>query len=93
MTTEDSMYVPFPGVTLRQVRPMSTIDLITSYKKGVTGCNRKCACRLWVNCRYYNNRKWKESRENEDEHMEAIWEYYNVIFRISYDMPIANMNG
>lgn len=93
MTAEDSVYVPFPGVTLRQIRPMSTIDLITSYDNSLFGCNRKCPCRLWVNCNYYNDKKWKDTRVEEDEHMKAIWEYYNNIFRIAYDMPIANMNG
>lgn len=91
MATEDSVYTPFPGVDLRQVRPISTMDLIVPYDNSLSGCNRKCPCRMWINCNYYNEKKWKELRE--DENMEAIWEYYNSFFRIMYDMPIANMNG
>lgn len=92
MTVEDSVYIPFPGTVLRHIKPISTVN-IDSYDASVRGCNRKCACRLWVNCRYYNNRKWKESIENEDEHMKTIWEYYNSVFRIAYDMPMVSMNG
>lgn len=94
MTAEDSVYIPFPGINLRQIRPMSTIDLITPYEKGVTGCNKvKCPCRVWSQCGYYNKMKWKDSRGEEDGHMKAIWEYYNNMFRIAYDMPMVNMNG
>jgi len=37
--------------------------------------------------------KWRKSRGDEDGHMKTIWEYYNSIFRITYDMPTVNMNG
>ena len=93
MTAADSTHSPFSGIALRHIKPVSTIGLITPYEKKVIGCNRKCACRLWTTCSYYNKMKWRKSREDEDEHMKTVWEYYTSIFRITYDMPIVNMNG
>jgi hypothetical protein len=93
MTAEDSVYIPFPGTTLKTISPISTIGTIAPYEKNVAGCSDHCPCRRWVNCSYYNRTKWKKSRTDEDEHMKAIWEYYDSMFRITYDMPIANMNG
>lgn len=93
MTAEDSVYIPFPGTAFGHIKPISTLDLIIQYEKKLTGCNRKCACRLWAQCGYYNKMRWKRLRGDEDEHMKAIWEYYNNIFRIAYDMPMVNMNG
>lgn len=93
MIAEESVYIPFPGTALRYMEPIPTINLIESYDTSVRGCNRKCACRLWPNCHYYNKMIWKKSRGCDDEHMKIIWEYYNDVFRITYDMPITNMNG
>lgn len=91
---ENSAFIPFPGIILKHAKPVSTINLIIPYEKRVTGCNKvKCPCRLWINCPYYQKMKWKKSRGNEDGHMKIIWEYYNNIFRLTYDMPIINMNG
>jgi hypothetical protein len=92
MTTEDSVYIPFPGIILKK-EIVSMIDLNTPYEKYVTGCNRKCACRLWAQCGYYNKMRWKRLRRDEDEHMKTIWEYYNNIFKIAYDMPMVNIYG
>lgn len=60
----------------------------------ITGCNRKCACRLWVNCAYYNNQKWVKSREQDIERRYTPYhEWYDVHFRAHIEMPIAGMNG
>lgn len=93
MTAEDSIYIPFPGTALRQTGTISTVNLVESYDTSVRGCNNICPCRLWINCSYHNKMKWRKSRGDEDEHMKTIWEYYNSVFRIAYDMPIVNMNG
>lgn len=93
MMAEDSVYIPFPRTALRRTGTISTVNLVDSYDASVRGCNRRCACRLWINCSYYNKMKWRKSIGDEDGHMKTIWEYYNNIFRLTYDMPIVNMNG
>lgn len=93
MSAEDSTRKPFTGTILEPIKPISTIGIITPYDKNITGCNRKCPCRIWIQCHYYNNTKWNKSRRSEDEHTKIIWDYYDNIFRVTYDMPIANMNG
>lgn len=94
MAATDSTYIPFPGTVLGHIKPISTTNLVESYDVHANGCNKaKCPCRVWPQCSYYNKTKWKQPRGEEDENMKAIWEYYNSIFRITYDMPIANMNG
>lgn len=93
MTEKGAMYIPFPGVVLKTVRPISTITIIRPFERGITGCGRKCACRLWPNCSYYNKMKWKKSRRDGDETLKDIWEYYNNTFKLTVEMPIANMNG
>lgn len=89
MIIEDATFVPFPCIAIK-TKTVSTIDIIKPFERITTGCNRKCPCRVWHQCNYYNKIKWKKSRADKDEH---IWEYYNNIFRITYDMPITNMNG
>lgn len=93
MTATDSVNIPFPGKVHRHTKPISTTDLVESHDMAIRGCKTECPCRIWHQCSYYNKMKWKKSRGYEDKNMKAIWEYYNNIFRITYDTPIINMNG
>jgi len=93
MTVEDVVYIPFPGITLKVARPIPTIDLIEPFERCITGCRRKCVCRLWLNCSYYNKIKWKKSRGDEDDILKDIWGYYNDTFKIEYVAPEAFPNG
>jgi hypothetical protein len=90
----DSVYIPFPGITLKNVKykmPISTISILP-FERGITGCNNNCPCRRWVNCRYYCDRR-NERIGYKDKISIDIWKYYNDIFKITFEMPIANMNG
>lgn len=93
MSAEDSTCKPFTGTILEPIKTISTVTTIIPYEKNITGCNRKCPCRIWIQCHYYNNKKWNKSRISEDEHTKVIWDYYDNMFRVTYEMTIANMNG
>lgn len=93
MTAEDSVYIPFPGTVLKNAEIVSTINLITSYEKSVTGCYNHCPCRVWQQCSYYNKMKWKKSRGNDDEHLDEIRKWYDTHFRIKFETPDAFPNG
>jgi hypothetical protein len=63
-----------------------------SFQKTKRGCNRKCACRLWINCPYYNstlkmNKKEKLKREKEIE------EWYSCSFRVHIEAIGDISNG
>lgn len=64
----------------------------TYTKKDVSkGCaDRKCPCRLWVNCSYYNCYRM---RVNKDNMIEEIHEWYEVRFKGEEYLPDAIFNG
>lgn len=97
MTTEDDIYIPSYRTALKHIKPISTTNLVgphdVSYDVSISRCKTECPCRIWSQCSYYNKNKRKKSRGDEDEYMKVIWEYYNNVFRITYDMHIVNMNG
>ena len=80
--------------TMSTIDPMSPLKLETYYDTGITGCMRKCPCRLWAQCSYYNVSKWKESKGNRDEIREEINEWYENFFKYNPGMPdITYPNG
>lgn len=93
MIEENNLYIPFPGISLKQTRPISTLRLIIPFESNITGCGRKCACRLWPNCHYYNRMRYKEHRGDDEKYWKDIWDYYNNAFKLTVEMPVTNMNG
>ncbi len=83
--------------TMSTIGPTSTLESDTSdtyYDNGITGCMRKCPCRLWAQCSYYNVSKWKESRGDEDSTWEEINNWYETFFKYKPEMPdITYPNG
>jgi hypothetical protein len=52
------------------------------YLVTVIGCNRKCACSLWVNCPKYIDEKNKEYRLHMKNY--DFWEWYKNYFRVDF---------
>lgn len=76
------------------IDPVSPIKLEIYYDTAIRGCGRKCACRLWPNCHYYNNSRWKELRGDEEVLWQEIHEWYENFFKYRPDMPDATyQNG
>lgn len=80
-------------MTTSVIGPVSTIDLIKPFEKGIIGCNRKCPCRTWINCGYYNDTKYIGQMRDNEEYWTEIWEYFNNTFKLTFEMSITNMNG
>lgn len=93
MIEENNVCIHFPGISLKIARPISTISLITPFERSTKGCYRKCPCRVWVQCNYYNKMRRKKSRGDEKEYWKDIWDYYNNAFKLTIDMSVTNMNG
>ena len=53
----------------------------------IGGCIKKCPCRLWPNCHYYNNSKWATLRKKGD--YIQIYDWYDTFFKYKPDMPDA----
>lgn len=89
MVTEDVAEAPFQD-GISPFKAMSLLDGL-HYETGIRACNRKCPCRLWVNCGYYNKIRWKGS--HDDERLTEITEWYKSNFRMKYETPDAFPNG
>lgn len=56
------------------------------------GCNKsKCLCRVWAQCSYYNDWKWKQN--SNDEYMTIINDWYDTHFRLKYEQTDDFSNG
>ena len=82
-----------PSDILSAMSPRSTIKLDTCYDTAISGCGRKCACRLWPNCHYYNSAVWKTSRGGDDTIWKEVHEYYETFFRTKYEHSELLGNG
>jgi hypothetical protein len=71
------------------------MDEALSPKEMITGCNRKCPCRVWVQCRYYNRQKWLGFLKGMDieKRYVPLHEWYDLYFKAQIEMPLAAMNG
>ena len=62
-----------------------------SYKYTTKGCiERRCPCRLWIQCKYYNEQKYKINR---DEIYKEIMEWYTDHFHIDWKLCGDVANG
>ena len=94
MTAEVEVYSSDSSLDIVSViGPMSPIKLGTYYDTSIRGCGKKCPCRTWPNCHYYNNSRWKELRGDEELLWEEIHEWYENFFKYKPDMPDSNMNA
>lgn len=75
------------------IGPRSTIKPGTYYNTSVSGCGKKCPCRTWTQCSYYNSVVWKESRVGNDATWKEVHEYYETFFRAKYDHSELLGNG
>lgn len=75
------------------IGPIFPNILDTYYDTAIRGCLRKCACRLWPNCRYYNNSRWNELKGDKEVLWEEIHDWYDNFFKYRPDMPDSNMNA
>lgn len=57
----------------------------------IRGCNKKCACRLWVNCHYYIDKKRQEERLKNKEY--DFWEWYDTYYRSLPTLQDIAANG
>ena len=69
--------------------PVSPLTLGIYYDKSIGGCMRKCPCRVWAQCHYYNSAKWKKLREDENLLFEEINEWYENFFKYKPGLPDA----
>lgn len=57
----------------------------------VTGCNRKCPCRMWVNCSSYVDQKEQRNRLKRKSYRFEEW--YKDHFREDIRMPDIAASG
>lgn len=69
--------------------PASPLTLEIYYDKSTGGCMRKCPCRTWAQCHYYNNARWKKLRGEEDLLFQEINEWYENFFKYKPGLPDA----
>lgn len=78
-----------------QVPTIVDINYPTSYpisefcKTQTRGCGKRCPCRTWINCHYYNNSRWKELRGDENILFKEINEWYENFFKYIPGLPDA----
>lgn len=60
-------------------------------KTAVTGCARKCPCRLWINCDYYTEEKKRQERSGKRVYNAEEW--YSESFREEVRMPEICTSG
>jgi hypothetical protein len=73
--------------------PRSTITFDTYYDTAISGCRRKCPCRTWAQCHYYNSAVWKTSRGEDGTVWKEVHEYYETFFRTKYEQGELLGNG
>lgn len=54
--------------------------------------NKKCPCRIWINCPIYIDTAKQQQRLNNRDNVNYE-EYYNTIFRLSYEAGNFFANG
>lgn len=60
----------------------------------MNGCNKgKCPCRTWINCSQYTDIKSQQLRLKHKEYDKKIEEWYNINFKINYELPTSVPNG
>lgn len=79
--------------TMSIIGPVSPLKPNVYYDTIITGCRRRCPCRLWTNCSYYKTSKWKKLRIDENIIWKEIHDYYDNYFKFRSNMPESNMNA
>ncbi len=75
------------------IGPKSPLKLDLYHNVSTRGCNKRCPCRTWLNCHYYNGSRWKKLRGNEELLWEDIHTWYETFFKYRPEMPESNMNA
>lgn len=57
----------------------------------ITGCARRCPCRLWINCDYYTEEKKRRERLRNKTYSAGDW--YREKFREEVTMPDFSTSG
>ena len=58
------------------------------------GCKeRKCPCRMWINCSTYVDATRQQNRLKKKEYKESIKHYYDNTFKLQIGMPDVTVNG
>lgn len=65
------------------------------YNVSVSGCNKRCPCRQWVNCAYYVDVTDQQRRlkNKSTDTIKSIHKWYEVNFRIKYEHADSVGNG
>lgn len=65
------------------------------YNTNITGCNRRCPCREWVNCPAYvdTTEQRRRLKNKSEEAFKIIHKWYDVNFRIRYEHGDSIGNG
>jgi len=71
------------------ISPVSPLTLGIYYNKSISGCMRRCPCRTWAQCHYYNSTRWKKLRGEENLYFEEINEWYENFFKYKPGLPDA----
>lgn len=75
------------------IGPDSPLKLGIYYDTAIRECARKCPCRTWLNCHYYNKGRWKVLRGDEELLWKEIHAWYENFFKYKPEMPESNMNA
>jgi hypothetical protein len=70
-------------------------DKYNEYNTATKGCNKKCPCRIWIQCPYYVDitEQQKRLKSKSDKTSEIIHNWYDKYFRIKYEYPDGFGNG
>lgn len=70
--------------------PISSLKFYIYYNKtAINGCIKKCPCRVWVQCSYYNSARRKKLRGDKDSLFKEINEWYETFFKYKPGLPDA----
>ncbi len=85
--TADSSYSASDMMSI--VGPVSPLKLDIYHNISIRGCNKRCPCRTWINCHYYNKTRWKKLRGDKEIIWKEIEEWYENFFKYEDGLPDA----